>query len=186
MNPKTSSNQDESDDYLPEIDVNQLVVWNQKRRKVCGFLNKKGGSSGASGLFGNRRNWQKRFFILEHRLTGPDDNYLLKYFKNPDDSKPKGVLPLDGAEILDDPDITKSKRKQDYAFQIKVPERKDPFEVTATTEREKQMWMQTLKYVANCASRRGSLQRQRMGQRMNARASFYVEVRRFFCQREKH
>ena len=47
--------------------------------------------------------------------------------------------------------------------------------MTAASEREKQMWVQTLKYVANCASRRGSLMRQRMGQRMNARASFYVE-----------
>jgi len=67
----------DDDSYLPEIDVNQLVVWNQKRRKCCGFLNKKGGSSGAGGIFGNRRNWQKRFFVLEHRISS-DDNYLLR------------------------------------------------------------------------------------------------------------
>ena len=113
--PSPQRSADAGASYLPEIDVNQLVVWNQKRRKVCGFLNKKGGSSGAGGLFGNRRNWQKRFFLLEHRI-GPEDNYLLKYYKNPDDREPKGVLPLDGAEILDNDELTKSKKKQEVSY----------------------------------------------------------------------
>ena len=41
--------------YLPEVDVNNLVVWNSKRRKCCGYLNKKGGSAGSGGVFGKRR-----------------------------------------------------------------------------------------------------------------------------------
>ena len=42
-------------DYLPEVDVNQLIVWNSKRRKCCGYLSKKGGSSGKeSGMFKQR------------------------------------------------------------------------------------------------------------------------------------
>lgn len=51
--PKTSK---QSSAYLPEVDVNNLVVWNSKRRKCCGYLNKKGGSAGSSGgLFSKRR-----------------------------------------------------------------------------------------------------------------------------------
>jgi len=47
-----------------------------------------------------------------------------QYFKNPDDKEPKGVLPLDGAEVVEDSDKTKSKKDQQFAFQVKVPERK--------------------------------------------------------------
>jgi len=34
------------------------------------------------------------------------------------------VLPLDGAEVVEDSDKTKSKKDQQFAFQVKVPERK--------------------------------------------------------------
>ena len=51
-------------DYLPTIDRNLLVAWNNKFHMSCGWLNKKGGSSGMGGMFGNRGNWQKRFFVL--------------------------------------------------------------------------------------------------------------------------
>ncbi|GMH63967.1 hypothetical protein TL16_g07046 [Triparma laevis f. inornata] len=150
--------------YLPEVDVNNLVVWNSKRRKCCGYLNKKGGSAGSSGgLFSKRRNWQKRFFILEHRIGG-SENYLLKYYAKPDDSKPKGVLPLDGAEVLEDFEVSKSKKEKEFMFQLKVPGRKDVFDVQAESQKEKDMWMETLKYVASVASRRGMVMRKSLGQ----------------------
>eukprot|EP00520_Triparma_pacifica_P018393 CAMPEP_0118654948 /NCGR_PEP_ID=MMETSP0785-20121206/12661_1 /TAXON_ID=91992 /ORGANISM="Bolidomonas pacifica, Strain CCMP 1866" /LENGTH=591 /DNA_ID=CAMNT_0006547641 /DNA_START=71 /DNA_END=1842 /DNA_ORIENTATION=+ len=173
--PKKFSASD--DDYLPEIDVNQLVVWNSKRRKCCGYLMKKGGSSGTSSLFGNRKNWQKRFFVLEHRV-GPNENYLLKYFARPDDSKPKGSLPLDGAEVVEGQGRSK-KGEKEFAFQLKVPGRKDVFDVTAENDKEKGMWIDTLKYVITVASNRGMLMRKKLGQayaeRDAANADYFVD-----------
>ena len=167
----------ENDDYLPEVDVNQLRVWNSKRRKCCGYLMKKGGSSGAASLFGNRKNWQKRFFILEHRV-GPNENYLLRYYARPDDSKPKGGLPLDGAEVLEGMGRSK-KGEKDFAFQLKVPGRKDVFDITAKDAKEKEMWIETLKYVVAVASNRGMLMRKKLGQehaeRDKANAEFFID-----------
>ena len=109
----------ESFDYLPQVDANQLVVWNNSRRQCCGHLMKKGGSSGGGGaLFGNRKNWQKRFFVLEHRIE-KNENYVLKYYVKPDDAKPKGVLPLDGCEVLVGASRSK-KGEKEFAFQLKV------------------------------------------------------------------
>lgn len=154
-----------------------MVVWNSKRRKCCGYLMKKGGSGGAGSLFGNRKNWQKRFFVLEHRVS-PKENYLLKYYSKPDDSKPKGSLPLDGAEILEGQGRSK-KGEKEFAFQLKVPSRKDVFDITAESAKEKGMWIDTLKYVISVASNRGMLMRKKLGQahaeRDLANKDFFVE-----------
>lgn len=49
-------------------------------------------------------------------------------------------------------------------FQLKVPGRKDVFDVQAESQKEKDMWMETLKYVASVASRRGMIMRKSLGQ----------------------
>ncbi|GMI27598.1 hypothetical protein TeGR_g953 [Tetraparma gracilis] len=96
---------------------------------------------------------------------GPTENYVLKYYARPDDeargTKPKGQLPMDGSEVLED--AGKSKKDQNHAFQIKVPGRTELFEVTAESAQHKDMWMKTLKYVISVASRRGMIMRQRLG-----------------------
>lgn len=90
---------------------------------------------------------------------------MLKYYARPDDeargTKPKGQLPMDGSEVLED--AGKSKKDQNHAFQIKVPGRTELFEVTAESAQHKDMWMKTLKYVISVASRRGMIMRQRLG-----------------------
>ena len=62
---------------------------------------------------------------------------MLRYFAKPEDTKPKGVLPLDGAEILDDVEQSKSKKVKSYSFQLKVPGRSDVFDCQAENDKEK-------------------------------------------------
>ena len=171
----TSPGGKDSTEYLPEIDItnqNAIQVWDKKYRKICGYLNKKGGSAGGGGFFGNRRNWQKRFFSLEHRI-GQHENYLLRYYANPLDKTPKGELSMDGCEVLED--SSKSKTEREFSFQLRVPGRKDLFELHADSDRERQDWIQTVRYVASVASRRGMLMRQRIGTQKATQDEAYRE-----------
>ena len=60
-----------------------------------------------------------------------------------------------------------------------VPGRKEVFDLTAVSEKEKNMWIETLKYVTSVASNRGMIIRQKMGRTAGdnyvGQSEFYVD-----------
>jgi len=110
--------------------ASETLVNAGKRGYLSGYLNKQG------HLF---KTWRRRFFILN------DAERLLFYYSDPKAGDIKGVIELEGADVLRD--VTRGK---DLCFQISYPRRptKRRFLLYAENKRDLQLWLKALTHAA--------------------------------------
>lgn len=162
------------DETIPTVHESRFpqFLFDARANIVRGYLYKKGGTRGPSMLGINRRNWNKRLFVIECGIRD-DRNYTIKYFKDGDKS-PKGELNLEGTWVVAE-DRAHSNADVGYEFQIEGA-RQNVFEMYAMTERERDMWMTTLRYIISVADQRGQFQA-RKGLRVQRADNFQSSVR---------
>jgi tetratricopeptide (TPR) repeat protein len=92
----------------------------------CGFLDKFGGANGG------RKNWQRRWFVLQRTI--------LLYFVNPCDLAPKGFFNLSGAVVGAHPD-------NDLSVLLSWPDGGQPErELRTASPEEREGWLQALRF----------------------------------------
>lgn len=79
---------------LPEVSVNDLLLWDDERSKCCSYLNKK--TSKTSML--SKGKWQKRWFCINIDI-GERENYRLAYYYTPEETVPRQTYELANASI---------------------------------------------------------------------------------------
>jgi len=109
-----------SSDCKPGIELDNPVTSTEIFKE--GLLKKKGGGDGG------RRNWTLRWFTL-----GTD---TLMYFKNKQDTKPKGVITLVGA-------IVEAHQQRPFGIIIRTPTR--DYLVCTSNYKEQMEWMEILR-----------------------------------------
>lgn len=79
---------------LPEIDADELAIWDDGRQCCCGYLNKKASQTSAF----SKGKWQKRWFeiSLDAEKT---NNYVLEYYHTPEEKAPRASYSLTGAAM---------------------------------------------------------------------------------------
>ena len=134
---------------IPTVNLTEFgALYDPETKQVCGYLTKKGGSSGG-GVF-SKRNWNKRLFVIE---TNIDDthNYTMKYFKE-NAKKESGLVPLQGTRVVIE---HKEHTSTDVGYEFTLLGARDKdFELYAETNAERVAWMSVLQHVAEVANAR--------------------------------
>eukprot|EP00027_Filamoeba_sp_ATCC50430_P016205 CAMPEP_0168567916 /NCGR_PEP_ID=MMETSP0413-20121227/15280_1 /TAXON_ID=136452 /ORGANISM="Filamoeba nolandi, Strain NC-AS-23-1" /LENGTH=145 /DNA_ID=CAMNT_0008600179 /DNA_START=66 /DNA_END=503 /DNA_ORIENTATION=+ len=110
---------------------NQLMLQNMPQEIVYGFLKKKGLGESLLG----RRNWKKRWFVLE----GPH----ILYYENPYVYQ-NGLVPLGGVVLMPDTIVECTHQDEDSKkphFYFRVVTQQRTLEMCARSEEERQAWI---------------------------------------------
>jgi hypothetical protein len=120
--------------------VQQQLVLNRTE----GYLHKKGGAVN-KGSLGGRRNWKKRWFVLETTtLRGGRETYELRYYESPK-GKLKGTVDLQGTEIFCERGSQHSNKSVKFEFQILL-QNGSMFNLSSDTFKERDEWIESLNY----------------------------------------
>jgi hypothetical protein len=116
-------------DPFPRIDQSILLV-------KSGFLHKRGGKNAG---------WKRRHFLLNYNVTNRNQQYALYYYVKNTDKTPKGIIPLENADIIMGGDASRKTGKSpgNYEFRIEVQGGR-MFELCAEKEKDRADWVQTL------------------------------------------
>lgn len=109
-----------------------------------GYLHKKGGAVN-KGSLGGRRNWKKRWFVLESTtLRGGRESYELKYYESPK-GKLKGSVALQGTEIFCERGSQHNNKSVKFEFQILL-QNGSVFNLSSDSFKERDEWIESLNY----------------------------------------
>lgn len=111
--------------------------------RTQGWIYKKGGSVNENSFAGGRRNWKKRWFVLEEIPYLGHVGYELQYFDSKN-GKLKGTIGLSEVEIHCEPRSRQKKTR--YEFQILLQNR-NTLNLACDNPVEREEWIITLKYV---------------------------------------
>lgn len=106
-------------------------------QRTQGYLFKKGGAVNAGG---GRRNWKKRWFVLDYRLVRNRPYFELKYFEAPK-GKQKGVVALQDTEVFCE--RRSSHKNVKFEFQILL-QNGSTLQLSSETFKERDEWMESL------------------------------------------
>lgn len=120
-----------------DLNTEQLVL-----KKTEGFMYKKGGAVN-KGL-GGRRNWLKRWFILEKIKVRGRDSYTLNYYEAPR-GKQKGSVDLEGTEIFCERRTQHTNKNVRYEFQIQL-QNGSLLQLSCDDFKERDEWIESLNY----------------------------------------
>ena len=117
------------------------LEWDDSRILIDkGFLYKKGKGSGIVG----RKNWKRRWFVLDTR-----DTHLLYYYGKETDATPKGQVPLVGAEVRTVENVShRNQHVTAFEFEIWHPTER-VFHLYTETEEDMNQWIATLDYMCS-------------------------------------
>ena len=108
-------------------------------KRTEGYLYKKGGAVNKS--LGGRRNWLKRWFVLEKTKH---DQYTLHYFES-QKGKEKGVIDLKNTEIFCERKLQHTNKNIKYEFQIQL-QTGSVLQLSSDDYHERDEWIESLNY----------------------------------------
>lgn len=115
-------------------------------KRTEGYLYKKGGAVNKS--LGGRRNWLKRWFVLEQtnnkQTPHPHPHYTLHYFES-QKGKEKGVIDLKNTEIFCERKLQHTNKNIRYEFQIQL-QNGSVLQLSSDDYHERDEWIESLNY----------------------------------------
>jgi hypothetical protein len=111
-------------------------------KKTEGYIHKKGGAVN-KGL-GGRRNWLKRWFVLEKKQIRGRDNYTLHYFES-QKGKQKGSVDLEGTEVFCERKPQHTNKNVRYEFQIQL-QNGSLLQLSCDDFQDRDDWIESLNY----------------------------------------
>jgi len=136
-----------------ELDEDMILIWDDKKKKFGGHLQKKAGSKAKSkGGFRLGKNWTKRYYSIEREVK-EDENFTLDYYTKQGEKRPKERIPLWGAEILYEPEDLED-AEYEHEFHLVLVDRENPYILACDTANQLHDWVETLHYVIELATRR--------------------------------
>jgi hypothetical protein len=111
-------------------------------KKTEGWMYKKGGAVN-KGL-GGRRNWLKRWFVLEKKTQRGRDSYTLKYYES-QKGKLKGTVELEGTEVFCERRTQHTNKNIKYEFQIQL-KNGSALQLSCEDFKERDDWIESLNY----------------------------------------
>jgi hypothetical protein len=111
-------------------------------KKTEGFIHKKGGAVNKG--IGGRRNWLKRWFVLEKKQIRGRDNYTLHYFES-QKGKQKGSVDLEGTEVFCERKPQHTNKNVRYEFQIQL-QNGSLLQLSCDDFQDRDDWIESLNY----------------------------------------